>query len=116
MHRLFVTIICLTVSLSGTAQDFSKAMHNSFLITRMVEKFHLQPKPLNDELSSHLFFSFLKALDENKILLLEEDFVQLSKYRYKLDDAIINKQTDFLRNAGIFTVAGKNIAKAGRSQ
>jgi carboxyl-terminal processing protease len=101
MHRLFVTIICLTVSLSGTAQDFSKAIHNAFLITRMVEKFHLQPKPLNDELSNHLFMSFLKAVDENKILLLEEDFAQLSAYRYKLDDAIINKQTEFLQAASV---------------
>lgn len=97
MQRFLYTFLFTGLFFCSSAQDFSKGMHDAFLITRMVEKFHLQPRPLNDELSNQLFRFFLKELDESKILFLAEDIQQLSAYRLQLDDAIQKRQTGFLQ-------------------
>jgi carboxyl-terminal processing protease len=97
MKRWLFTIIVFTIAVSTRAQDFSKAMHNAFLITRMVEKFHLQPKALNDELSNSLFEQFLNTLDESKTLFLTEDLNKFSAFRLSLDEAIARRQTNFLQ-------------------
>lgn len=37
-----------------TEQQFNSAVKNVFIVTRMGEKFHLQPRQLNDEFSLNL--------------------------------------------------------------
>ncbi|MBX9784499.1 MAG: PDZ domain-containing protein [Chitinophagaceae bacterium] len=103
MKHWLLTFSLLASAFFLYAQDFSKGINDAFIVTRMVEKFHLQPKPLNDEFSNNLFYLFLKELDENKILFLEEDIKKLASYRLQLDDAIAKRQTDFLQfTAGIY--------------
>jgi carboxyl-terminal processing protease len=97
MKHWHLALFLLFFTTCTRAQDFSKTMHNAFLITRMVEKFHLQPKPLNDELSTVLFQQFLHQLDEGKTLFLSEDIRQLSSFRFNLDEAIAQRQTNFLQ-------------------
>ncbi|MHA4806516.1 S41 family peptidase [Flavitalea flava] len=74
-----------------------KAAQDAFLITRMVEKFHIQPRPINDEMSSVLFSRLLEELDEQRIFFTREDMNKLSVYRFKLDEEILNRQYNFLQ-------------------
>ncbi len=97
MKRRSLTFFLFILTFCCHSQDFSKAMHNAFLITRMVEKFHLQPKPLNDELSTTLFEQFLNNLDESKTLFLTEDLNKLSAFRLNLDEVIAQRQPNFLQ-------------------
>ena len=62
----------------------------------MAEKFHFQPRPLNDELSSKIFTQILKQLDDDKIFFTAEDIKALSKFQFELDDEIKNKKAVFL--------------------
>ena len=62
----------------------------------MAEKFHFQPKPLNDEFSQKVFSRILKQLDEDKIFFTSEDIKALSAFQFSLDDEIKNKKASFL--------------------
>ena len=67
------------------------------MITRMVEKFHVQPKLVNKELSSDWFDTFIKQLDDDKIFFTQEDIGRLQPYRFQLDQELLGKKTVFLQ-------------------
>ena len=62
----------------------------------MVEKFHIQPRPLDDELSTRVYMGLLKELDGQHIFFLQEDISRLVVWRQRLDDEIAGRQTNFL--------------------
>lgn len=95
-HWLLTLVLCCTIVFSY-AQDFSKSMRHAFLITRMMEKFHIQPAAVNDDFSNQLFYHFLRSADKEHLLFQAEDMDHLLAYRYKLDEEIVNQQTGFLR-------------------
>ena len=76
----------------------------------MAEKFHVQPRPLDDTFSSNIFTQLLKQLDEDKIFFTAEDVKALSKFRFDLDDQIKNRQSTFL--SAITKIFGDRISKA----
>ncbi len=92
------------------AQQLNTAIENAYIITRMAEKFHVQPRPLNDTFSSNIFTQLLKQLDEDKIFFTAEDIKALSKYKFDIDDEIRNKQSAFL--SAIIKIFGDRISKA----
>lgn len=79
------------------AQTLSQAANDAFIITRMAEKFHVQPKPLDDEFSNTIFNGFLKELDGERIFFTQEDINKLQPFRLQLDEQIKQKRTDFLQ-------------------
>jgi carboxyl-terminal processing protease len=81
------------------AQPFRQATSDAFVITRMAEKFHVQPRQLNDSFSNDVFNQFMKAVDQERIFLIREDIDQLQQYRFKLDDLIRQKDPAFLQLA-----------------
>lgn len=87
----------MIVSLQLTAQNVRSAMYDAYMITRMAEKFHLQPKPLNDEFSAELLKSFITASDPHADIFLAEDIQQFMQYELKLDEEISQRKTTFLQ-------------------
>ncbi len=85
----------------SSAQSFTKAAEDAYLVTRMVEKFHFQPRTLNHQFSADVFDKFLNALDGERIFFTSPDIASLSVYKYQLDDQIKNKKTDFLKTISI---------------
>ena len=61
-------------------------MNDAYLITRMVEKFHVQPRPLNDEFSKNIFTQLFKELDPDKIFFTKEDINTLARFKSSLDE------------------------------
>jgi len=57
-------------------------------IISYLNKYHYSGKNLDDELSSKIFDRYLKDLDYNKLIFLEQDIKDFEKYRYLLDDYI----------------------------
>ena len=55
---LLLLFSLLIFSVTLNAQKFNKAVNGAHLITRMAEKFHFQPKPLNDEFSIKQYVIF----------------------------------------------------------
>ena len=84
-------------------QSIDKPVHDAFLISRMAEKFHIQPRPLDDEMSSAIYTRILETLDGEKIFFLQEDINKLSAYRYKIDDEIKNNQSAFCNCSSALT-------------
>jgi carboxyl-terminal processing protease len=80
-----------------SAQSLEKPVNDAFLITRMVEKFHIQPRPLDDEMSAAIFSRLLESLDDERIFFMQEDISKLSAFRYKIGDEIRNRQSSFLQ-------------------
>ena len=92
-YCLLFTAISINISYS---QVFQKAATDAFLVTRMAEKFHIQPKNLDKEFSSNVFTTLLKKMDNDKIFFTQEDIKQLEIFRYKIDDEIVGKKTSFI--------------------
>ncbi|HXL58038.1 MAG TPA: hypothetical protein VN958_17370, partial [Chitinophagaceae bacterium] len=70
------------------AQDLNKASMDAYIITRMAEKFHVQPRQLNDDFSNDIFSQLLKELDNQRIFFTTEDINKLQPFRLQLDDQI----------------------------
>jgi carboxyl-terminal processing protease len=96
-NYLVFTVICLSFIVATTAQPDNKTADNAFVITRMVEKFHIQPRPVNKDLSADWFDLILQSLDDEKIFFIKEDINRLLPYRLLLDEEVLHKKTGFLR-------------------
>ena len=92
-------IVMLPVILPFTlgAQSPEKNVHDAFMISRMVEKYHVQPRPLNDEMSAAIYSRILEVLDDHRIFFTEGDIRQLSVYRLTLADEIRGQKSGFLQ-------------------
>ncbi|PWT76576.1 MAG: hypothetical protein C5B59_06200 [Bacteroidetes bacterium] len=84
-------------SVLSFAQSAEKTALNAYLISRMVEKYHVQPRPLNDEMSAAIYSHLLESLDDQRIFFTQEDITKLSAFRLEIDDEIKNRQSTFLR-------------------
>ena len=80
-----------------SAQSLEKSVNDAFLISRMVEKFHIQPRPLDDVISSAIYSRLLQSFDDDRIFFMKEDIDKLSAFQFKIDDEIKNKQLTFLQ-------------------
>jgi len=91
----FYVIFFISVK-SQTPAPESKAT-DAFLITRMVEKFHVQPRPLDKAMSVAIYNAMLDALDDQRIFFTQADIAKLAVYRHRLDDEVRGRKTDFLQ-------------------
>ena len=82
---------------SAIGQSFEGKANDAWLVSRMVEKFHVEPRPLNKDMSAAIYAQMLMALDGERIFFTQEDIAQLSVYRDKLDEEILNRRTNFLQ-------------------
>src|SRR5258707_14406877 len=86
-------LICFTVK--GQSPDYKAT--DAFLVSRMVEKFHVQPRPLDKMMSAAIYKRMLQALDEDRFFFTQGDIAQLLVYRNKLDEEILGRRTNFLQ-------------------
>jgi len=95
--RIVLTLLLLCLfSFPLSAQSDSKAT-DAYLITRMVEKFHVQPRQLDKAMSAAIYDRMLQTLDGERIFFTQADIAQLAPYRSQLDDEIRNRRTGFLQ-------------------
>ena len=78
------------------AQQNRPVATDAYMVTRMAEKFHTQPRPLDRTFSGQFFQQFLNELDGQYFLFLSEDRKRLESFRFQLDDQIRRQRTDFL--------------------
>jgi carboxyl-terminal processing protease len=56
---------------------------------------HFNPQVFNDTFSVHVYNLYLKRLDYNKKILLQEDVDKLAKYKYQIDDLVKKNSLEF---------------------
>ncbi len=89
---LFFPVLSSRAQLSATTAD------NAYLITRMADIYHVQPRPVDKNFSADLFLLMIQALDADKIYFTQEDIGRLEGFKYKLDDEVLNRKQDFLKS------------------
>ncbi|WP_080237018.1 carboxy terminal-processing peptidase [Spirosoma rigui] len=60
------------------------------LVAKLLTTYHYRKVKLNDSLSSVVWDNYLKEVDNNKTYFLASDVAGFEKYRYQIDDALIN--------------------------
>jgi carboxyl-terminal processing protease len=94
---LSIIVIVLCYYCTYAQSITNKVARNAFIITRMADKFHIQPKPVNDSFSSYVFKAVLQQLDEDKIFFTIEDIVSFLPYRFTLDQEVLQQKSAFLQ-------------------
>jgi carboxyl-terminal processing protease len=94
-------------ALQSPAQLMEKTAGSAYLITRMAEIYHVQPRPVDRNFSADLFIQTISTLDADKIYLTREDIRQLESHKYNLDEEVLTKKTDFLNL--LITLFGQRI-------
>jgi carboxyl-terminal processing protease len=92
---LIITGFILTPLLSF-GQTTDKIANEAYVLIRMVNKFHVEPREVNEKFSVDLFNNMLTNTDDDKIFFTKGDIDKLSKYRTTLDKQIKNRKTDYL--------------------
>ncbi len=92
------TALLLLININLSAQTtLGKSAADAYVITRMAEKFHLQPKAIDNEFSISIFNRTLKALDEERIFFTQDDIKQLIPYQQQLDEEVTGRKINFLQ-------------------
>jgi carboxyl-terminal processing protease len=94
--RIFPWVLFLPVfAFGGKAKEISIAEQAGMIVTT-AEKYHYQPRPVNDSFSEVVYKSFLNMLDPYGILFTDETMEKLDSYKYALDDQIKQQKTALL--------------------
>lgn len=98
MKRTFFALLIpfLLLFVESHAQTTHSTAEIAYIITRMAEIYHVQPRIVDKSFSSDLFSQMIRALDADKIYFNKEDILKLSAYKYTLDDQLLNMKDDFL--------------------
>lgn len=95
MKTLFLALTTLS-SIFATAQTPAKTANEAFVLTRMIAKFHVAPRNVNDSFSVDLFNQMLFKADESNLFFTKDDIQKLLPFASRIDDEIKQKNTDFL--------------------
>ena len=80
-----------------TGQDLSPTERQrrvSKLVSNVIERSHYRQSPINDPVSSLVLDRFIEQLDASRSYFLASDIAEFERYRYQLDEAVVNGQLD----------------------
>lgn len=80
-----------------TAQTLDQKIADAWMISRMVARYHVAPRPLDQGMSAAIYSQMLEALDEERLILSADDVRQLDPYRLSLDAEILNRRDGYLK-------------------
>ena len=98
MKRIITALIAFIAAspLLSLAQTPDKIANEAYVLIRMVNKFHVEPRDVNDRFSEDVFKGMLDKTDEGKIFFSKGDIGRLSKYMTAIDDEIKQRKTGYL--------------------
>lgn len=106
MHKLLKSFKAKLVLLTGVVVLSSFTVYRYVfdknhilmeLVLGALEQTHYSPVKLDDSFSEKVYNLYLKSIDRQKIFLLQSDVDQLSKYRRRLDDEIVEGNFEFYK-------------------
>ena len=105
MKKIVYILSAISIGLvvaCSSAKEKDKAINiepKVFEITNtVVEDVHYNKQKLNDDFSKKVFDVFVENIDPNKRFLFQKDIQNLSKSKFKLDDAIKEKDLTFFNS------------------
>jgi carboxyl-terminal processing protease len=95
--RMVFLVVFVSFLFSAKAQTFKKVVNDAFVISRMVEKYHVQPRPVDRSFSEEWFTEIINTLDNDKIFFTAEDINQVNIYRFQLQNQLQLRQSNFIQ-------------------
>jgi len=86
----------MTGPLLSSGQTTDKIANEAFVLTRMVDKFHVDPRPVNTAFSQNVFTVMLDKSDGDRIFFTKNDIDKLGVYTQTLDAEIKQRKTGYL--------------------
>jgi carboxyl-terminal processing protease len=96
MRILLTLSLCACLALITHAQTTESKAADAYMISRMAEKFHIRPRPLDKTMSAAIHAQVLKSLDARRLFFTKGDIAQLSPYQFRLDEEIAGQKTGYL--------------------
>lgn len=93
MKKIFA--FAFLVSFALQAQKHEKACDVFYKVNDVLQKRHFKPKPVDDSLSAYVFETVMEQLDENRVLFLQQEYDQLARHKYRIDDYLLKKDCSF---------------------
>ncbi|OIV41588.1 S41 family peptidase [Flavobacterium johnsoniae] len=76
-------------------------------INSVIQTEHLRPKPVDDSLSVFVFDNLMNELDPSRNIFFKSEYDEMaSKYRFKLDDLILQNDCSFLTDITVKYING----------
>jgi carboxyl-terminal processing protease len=95
-YLLTAALLCvITIELSAQQRDHYPA--DAFVVSRIAQKYHVQPRAMDETFSMLFFDRFFSALDEEKLVFTTEDMTRLLPYRTQLANEVRAQQNGFLK-------------------
>ncbi len=92
-----ISVVCVVACSAIAAKD--KKENNESVVfdlsNKLIDNVHYNKQSLNDKFSKDAFTVFLDNIDPNKRFLLQKDVDNLSRDKFKIDDAIKNNDLKF---------------------
>lgn len=96
MRNGLIIAVSMALTSTLTAQTIDQGAADAWLITRMADRYHVSPRPLDKDMSAAIFTQLLDGLDGQRLIFTADDIRQLSAYQLTLDQEILNRRTAFL--------------------
>ncbi len=105
--KLILAIVLISLAFWGF-KTYNKPQENTIndrdktlieMLMYVLERGHFEPKNIDDKLSESMYKDFIEQLDYLKRFFLQSDIEEFDKYKFKLDEAIINKDLTFFNLA-----------------
>jgi len=93
---LAALIVFIAAPFLSNGQATDKIANEAFVITRMANKFHVDPRPVNSAFSADVFKGMLDKTDAEKVFFTKNDISRLAVYRITLDNEIKQRKTGYL--------------------
>lgn len=97
-YLLMLTILLAFASCSFTSKTFDDPDKDKMLvqiITYILERGHYDPKVMNDDFSTEVYFDYLENLDPFKRYFFQSDINEFEKYKTLLDDQLKDYDISF---------------------
>ncbi len=103
--RIAKTTFCIGLIFIIPVQFFfsqpDETSRHAWMISKMAEKYHYQPKLVNDEFATDVFEHFIKNLDPLKVYFTKEEFEDLRLKSKQIDDDILAQKRSFLDEVNV---------------
>lgn len=108
-------LICFFISLSlfPTVHSQDRSGDKAYLLSKVIRKYHISPRPLDDSFSLQVYRSTLEKLDPYFTYFTSKDLAKFSVWQYRLDDEIQQKSAHFIQE--LSTVYEKGLKNADQT-
>lgn len=89
------TSLSFSSTVSNVKTDPEKDKILVYVLKNILTRGHFVVKDMNDDFSEQVYISFIEGLDPNKRYFTQKDLKEFSKFKYQIDNQLINDDVSF---------------------